>query len=324
MTVVDLYAGPGGWDEGLQNLDIYPVGLEWDKWACATGAAAGHHRINVDITQVTPTPVTGLIASPPCQSFSLAGQGKGRSDSELLLAAIPEMTAKNIDKRLGALEEQMEDSRSLHTLQPLRWALQGQPEWVALEQVPSVLPLWEAIGARLQSEGYSVEVGVLHAEQFGVPQTRKRAILVAHQSRNVSLPSPTHSRFYARSPERLDEGVEMWVSMSEALGGPNWTPVAANQGDDPESLSWTRRRPSPTIVGSFAPDVVAAPGYRGPGDGPRQKAKGSIRVSASEAAVLQSFPADYPWKGSKGKVFEQVGNAVPPLLARAVVGGLVS
>ena len=96
-------------------------------------------------------------------------------------------------------------------------------------------------------------------------------------------------------------------------------PEAPNGGD----TSWSDRRPSPTIVGSFEPDIVAAPGYRKAGDGPRQKQPGSIRVSVEEAGVLQSFPADYPWQGKKGKQFEQVGNAVPPVMAAAILAALL-
>lgn len=40
-----------------------------------------------------------------------------------------------------------------------------------------------------------------------------------------------------------------------------------------------------------------------------------IRITAREASLLQTFPADYPWAGNKGQVFGQIGNAVPPLLA---------
>lgn len=103
---------------------------------------------------------------------------------------------------------------------------------------------------------------------------------------------------------------ERFLSAEEA-----YQPVPANADDPADSRLWVTAWPSPTIVGSFAPDIVAAPGYRKAGDGPRQNATGSIRVSVQEASTLQSFPYGYPWQGSKTKQYQQVGNAIPPRLA---------
>lgn len=83
---------------------------------------------------------------------------------------------------------------------------------------------------------------------------------------------------------------------------------------------WTTERPSTTLVSSFRPDVVAGPGYRQAGDGPRQDAPGSISISIAEAARLQAFPNGHPWAGSRTSVFRQIGNAVPAPVAAAVAG----
>lgn len=91
-------------------------------------------------------------------------------------------------------------------------------------------------------------------------------------------------------------------------------------GHRSNDVRWVFERPATTIVGSFRPDVVSAPGYRT--EISRQDAPGSVRVSVEEAGILQSFRADYPWKGSRTKRYEQVGNAVPPLLAAHVLASL--
>jgi DNA (cytosine-5)-methyltransferase 1 len=53
-TYLDLFAGPGGWDEGIRDLGICPLGIEWDAAACATARAAGHRRLQADVAALDP------------------------------------------------------------------------------------------------------------------------------------------------------------------------------------------------------------------------------------------------------------------------------
>lgn len=99
-------------------------------------------------------------------------------------------------------------------IEPARFIHAGHPEWVALEQVPAVLPLWEVYAAELRKRGYSAWCGRLDAACYGVPQTRVRAILIASRARTVYQPSPTH--YDPRKGMQLFG--EPWVSMAEALG----------------------------------------------------------------------------------------------------------
>ena len=72
------------------------VGVEIDPWACKTARAAGHDRLQADVTVLDPSdfwPVWGLIASPPCQAYSTAGKGLGRADRPLVIACAHELAA---------------------------------------------------------------------------------------------------------------------------------------------------------------------------------------------------------------------------------------
>lgn len=328
---LDLFAGPGGWDQGVRPLGLAPLGLENDPDACATATAAGHARELVDVAAADPRaygPVRLLIASPPCPGFSRGGKHAGMSDLDLLVRFV---RSGGTDSLAGITAAQ-NDHRSALALQPLRWAEALRPEAVALEQVPRVLPLWEAIAGALRADGYSAVTGLVSAEQYGVPQVRPRAVLLASRTRPVALPEPTHSRFYDRRPSQLDPGVKTWVTAREGAGWP-----AGVLFGFPRQADRDRPRRTVTLTGPDghpmayrARDLFSAD-YR-PANTLTEKARswsvwrtGADRspLSLPEASRLQTFPADYPWAGSRTSRFHQLGNAVPPLLAQALIAALV-
>lgn len=225
IKALDLFAGTG-WGVACKRLGIKEAGVEIMPEAVATRTANGMETIYNDVwdgLQLTEEqhrkqygPYGLLIASPPCQTFSLAGKGAGRAALDEVLEAIELHAYKDADALLAF--GQKHDMRTALVLTPLAYIFRDMPRLVALEQVPTVLPVWEACAEVMREWGYQVKVQILNAEQYGVPQTRKRAILVARRGGPVDLPAPTHSRYYPRTPDKLDPGVRKWVSMAEALG----------------------------------------------------------------------------------------------------------
>ncbi|ABR10447.1 probable DNA methylase [Microbacterium phage Min1] len=220
VFAVDHFAGVG-WGFACHTLGIREYGADTAHAVIRTRSANGMRTIYRDVWSglFDPSLVPAhrlYIASPPCQTFSMAGNGEGRAALSDVLAAIDDESWK-YPAILFSLTEQM-DPRTALVLTPLAHIWAHRPELVALEQVPEVLPVWNAIATVLRTLGYSVWTGILRAEQYGVPQTRKRAILMARLDGKVEPPTPTHSRYYSTNPARLDPGVEKWVSMAEALG----------------------------------------------------------------------------------------------------------
>lgn len=246
--IVDLFAGAGGWDEGLRELGHEALGIEFDKLACATGEAAGHPRLLADVAALDPQqfgPLWGLIGSPPCQAYSNAGKKLGLDDKQHVIACAHELAAGNDSRAEHA--ERCKDRRSLLTVEPLRWALALKPRWIALEQVPPVLELWTIFASLLALHGYQAVAGVLSAEQYGVPQTRRRAFLIASLDGPVRLPEPTHRSYNPRKPCEVREHerhLRPWVSMGDALGwrrpGVTYTNNQTCSGRRPKGL----RRPT--------------------------------------------------------------------------------
>jgi DNA (cytosine-5)-methyltransferase 1 len=436
-VIVDLFAGPGGWDQGarLAGCTDYIVGIEWDEAACRTAVAAGHPRVRADVATYPTAPfagkVTGLIGSPVCTTYSSAGYGTGRLLTAILAGAMTKMARGDGDAidaavnechavlcdyartapRISAKTDTEQDDwareqafMSALVLQPLRWALALRPRWIALEQVPAVLPLWKHMAALLRELGYHTWAGVLNAEEYGVPQTRDRAALIASLDRRVGKPEPTHQAYRSgREPNMADDlfgpALPPPVSMAEALGWgverPSWTVTAGGTGsgggvevfgnadarrqlgevamrsnygtsgnpqdrgertaDQPAATvtgkvdrnQWVLRNgpqsnatdreldePAATVYCSRPGNLkwVVRPGNNSRVGGGETKQferdidapPGTRHVTVEEAGILQSFPGDYPWQGTKSKQSQQVGNAVPPMLAAAILRGLLA
>ncbi|MFF2381229.1 DNA cytosine methyltransferase [Streptomyces sp. NPDC058108] len=343
MTVLDLFAGPGGWSQGARVLGLNEVGIEIDAAVCATRAAVGHATIRADVAAYPTKPlrgkVTGQIGSPPCQTFSAAGLRAGNTDLPLCHQALDDLARGN-DTRT-ALREACTDPRSLLVVEPLRYALDLRPEWIALEEVPAVLPLFEHTARLLAHVGYSTWTGVLNTADFGLAQTRRRAFLMASRTRPALPPQPTHAD--GGTPADLfGDGLPPWRTMLDVLGcppgivhtrgnhtsggsrfsttGPSWAVTGRARswllkvGSRPSASRRRLDQPAPTLLFGHRLNDVSWIDV----DGSPVR-----RLDVTEAAVLQGFPAHYPWAGSRTKQFEQIGNAVPPPLATAVLGSLV-
>lgn len=121
----------------------------------------------------------------------------------------------------------------------------------------------------------------------------------------------------------LAKGVAVWRLRTNGMANDTTRDVdhpAPTVAFGRNASAWGWERPATTLVSSFRPDVVAGPGYRRAGDGPRQDAPGSVAITIAEAARLQAFPNGHPWQGSRSSIFAQIGNAVPPPVAAAVAG----
>jgi DNA (cytosine-5)-methyltransferase 1 len=297
-TVFDLFCGAGGASLGihaaLSGADV--IGVDLDLQACATHEAAGFKTVNADVSEMSPAEALGcegMWASPPCTAYTLLGSRRG-------LGALEEVQEALRTWEVGATFPQ-EDPLIWLVAEPLRWAFTVQPAWVICEQVPSVLPIWRTIGARLAEVGYHVWSGILNAADYGVPQTRERACLLASRLAPVSPPTPTRTR---HPHPRLDGTEERpWVTMASALG---W--------DAHKGPRWCHERPATTIVGDAR---VYPPDGHHPDMQMGHASRRAVKITLAEMAVLQGFPAHYPFVGSKTAVARQIGNAVPPPLARA-------
>lgn len=348
-SVVDLFCGAGGLSKGFLDAGYNVIlGVDWEEPALRT--FADNHgdakAMKLDLFDLNNINVISeylkskgieeldvLVGGPPCQGFSLTGP-------------------RNFDDKRNGLYLAM-----LETVKQLR------PKGFIIENVPGMATLYdgqikEEILKRFRNMGYNVDCKILCAADYGVPQIRKRLVFMGVRS-DIGSPIFPEAKFDAEHYRTCREALSDLPSLDNSLGedvsdyttapkteyqklmrknssklynhvGTKHTqlvkdtialvPEGGNYKDLPEGWgesrkfneAWTRydgNKPSKTIDtghrNHFHYEFNRVPTVR-------------------ENARLQSFPDDFVFNGTKTQQYRQVGNAVPPLLGKAIAEAMAT
>ena len=341
--ILDLFSGAGGFSYGMEKNPHFTteVALDFNAKALDTfkhnmpatetvvGDITSEEIKNKIIGLSRERGVNMIVGGPPCQGFSLKGKKLGLADPRNYLFR----EYLNIVKIL-------------------------QPEVFVIENVKALLSTsagWfrNQIVEEVSAMGYSVEYGVLTASDFGVPQARQRAIFICSRTKSIPLPNPTcdapttvrdaiSDLSYLNSAEGSFEQPYTTEAQSEyqrlmregshalfnhkasnhdeiAIRKLKLIPPECGKEHLPAELkgkqqfsgTWGRLKwddVSPTIDTRF--DASS--------NGTNNHPYLHRAITPREAARLQSFDDRFVFIGSKVYIRQQIGNAVPPLMAKAI------
>ncbi len=319
--VIELFAGCGGMAMGFKRAGFRTVlANEWDRSACDSLRANITDRVlNCAVQEIDKFPQADVVAGgPPCQGFSNLGE------------RVPN------------------DPRNQLWRHFFRCVEQSWPKIFVLENVPPLLKSAEFVEMRRLATqlGYEIEGRVLSAADYGVPQLRKRAIVIGSRIGSPSFPVPTHVAPQKR--DLLTQHLQRWLTVRDAIGhlpfdptGENWhigrnptvksleryrcIPYGGNRWDLPPHLMpdcWKRKLKGGTdLFGRLRweePSVTIRTEFYKPEKGRYLHPVAHRPITHLEAALLQSFPETFRFCGSKINVGIQIGNAVPPTFAFAI------
>lgn len=289
--VIDLFAGCGGLALGFEAAGFRTIGYEMLPDPCATY----QHNLSSHCYQLKLTEETELIdqpaviiGGPPCQPFSVSGRQQGLKDSR--------------------------DGFPIFLNAVKRYA----PKLAIFENVRGMLfrnkTYFEEIVNHLRNMGYIVEWEIMTASDYGVPQKRQRLFCVAHQG-GWHWPEKTHLSTPYTVGDALgelglmpgdDESKFLTPSMDKYVKKYELKSKCVRPRD--LHLNEPARTVTCRNLGAATGDMLR---LRLP-DGRRR------RLTVREGARLQSFPDWFEFLGSEQSQFNQIGNAVPPILGKAI------
>ncbi|MBY5533617.1 DNA cytosine methyltransferase [Rhizobium leguminosarum] len=336
-SVISLFTGAGGLDFGFEAAGFRTaVALEMDAKCCVTlrtnrdWAVIEGDIANASTTEILKAgklkaaEVDVLIGGPPCQPFSKSGfwatgEAKRLNDPR----------AATLDGYLRVLAEAKPRAFLLENVEGI--GFKGKDEGLQLIQ--------SRLSSINDKEGtnYRASIAVVNAADYGVPQLRKRTIVVgSREGKDFVFPVPTH----ANRDEYAARGVRPYVSAWDALHDlpasidpsvqlkGKWANLLSSIPEGQNYLWHTERGGGQALFGwrtrfwSFMLKLAKSePSWTiqaqpGPATGPFHW--DNRRLTMREMARLQTFPDDVKIPGTLADAQRQLGNAVPSLLAEVL------
>lgn len=306
MTFASIFTGGGGADIGAKTAGLTPIwGIEHaPDIADVARQNLGHDVICADVLTVNPRNLPRpdvLHASPPCPNFSTAKAGAEETALDIALAA--------------------KVAEFISVLKPRFFTLENVRDYAHSKSLKIIV-------AALNGCGYAVNSWVLNAADYGVPQTRKRLILIARRDGvKPSKPEPTHTE----TPTPLFDHRRQWVGWYKAIEDLIPT-LPETQLATWQISKMPRKMRLPKLVmngnasnnGVFLDSdspafTVCASDYKH-----MPKIMTELKTAFTTYFCLsrfQSFPNTYIWPDDKNLASKIIGNAVPPMLYLNILGG---
>lgn len=342
FKILDLFCGAGGFSYGMHKNENFETVVAVDFNSAATETfrknMTGAYVITGDITdenvkkeiidESIKVGVNLICGGPPCQGYAAKG------------------------KKLG-----LKDPRNFLFMEYLNIVEELQPEVFVIENVKRILTAangWfkDEILSYIDKLGYYVNYGVLNAYDYGVPQSRERAIFICSKKKKIELPKEQEKKTTVRDAisdlAYLESGEGCFsqeysckalsdyqimmraesdilynhqatnhskvalekLSMIPAEKGKEYLPVEL-RGKQQYNTTWCR-----LIWDTFSPTIDTR--FDTPSNGTNSHPVLNRAITPREAARIQSFGDDFIFYGNKSEICKQIGNAVPPLLAKAI------
>jgi DNA (cytosine-5)-methyltransferase 1 len=340
-TVVDLFAGCGGGSMGFAKAGfkiLAAVELDPDaaaSYALNTGVSPMVKDVrevaaaDLEVHEVRCGELTLLFGCPPCQSFTVLRRAAEASEDDL--------------------------HRNALIFEYLRLVEDLRPRHIAFENVPGLMEgRWRAyfdvFRDRLTDLGYTIAWRVVDAADYGVPQRRRRVLVIGSRTSVPSVPDPTHA------PVETDD-LRGYVTVRDALS--HLPPVRSGEVDPADPFHRSRNHSELTLQRLAAvpegggradlPEHLVLRCHREHGghfdvygrmwwdrvaptltSGCTNVTKGRFghpdqarALTAREAMLLQTFPHDARLSGGADSMALQVGNAIPSLLAQRIAEKII-
>lgn len=316
-TYVDLFCGAGGLSLGFDRAGFHNIfSVDNEPTFCATYRHnfPAHHLIETDIAALSPAKIRKALAGravdvvvggPPCQGFSIAGH----------------IGRRFVDDPRNHLFREF--ARVVSIIKPSYFVMENVARLYTHNKGATRAEMIDTF----QSLGYAVSCAVLNAAEYGVPQYRRRVFFLGtKQSEPLTFPDPIPNRISTvleaigdlpplasgeRSSipnhEAMNHSERMLTRMSFIKDGGDRSeipsPLRPRSGDSRKYIRYNSNEPSVCVTG----DMRKIFHYRD-----------NRALTVRELARLQTFPDTFVFKGSRISQQQQVGNAVPPILAEHI------